>query len=126
MKRLVTRKRPGRPAITEARYHPDDTPYPYKDCRKALKQTAVVAEQHGIADREERAGAQVDLLRMALETIAANWVGDDQLHTDASLAQQRLQDQSLARSALRYARTLDDDRTKQRAAGLKSARVGKR
>ena len=112
------------PPATEFRYVPGDTPYPYKDCRKALRQLGVTAQEHRLADSEERLGAQVDLLRMALETIAAGWVdADGGGPTIPTLAGQRESDQKLARQSLMLARSLDDDRTKQRAAG---GRVGKR
>lgn len=126
---LITRKRAGRKAAeTLARYEPGDTPYPYRDCLKEVKRTGVVAAQeHRSVDREERAGAQVDILRMALETIAANWLDTDGGGPTVSmLAGQRESDQKLARAALKHARALDADRTKAREQGELQHRVGKR
>jgi hypothetical protein len=123
---FVTRRRVNQPARTESRYHPGDTPYPYKDCRKALRQLFVEAERLSSVDVAERSAAQVDLLRMALETIATTWLdADGELQQD-SLINQRTADQQLARLALKHARSLDDDRARARAAGQKAHRVGKR
>jgi hypothetical protein len=125
---LVTRKRVGRKAAeTLARYEPGDTPYPYRDCLKEVKRTGVVAaEQHRSVDREERSGAQVDILRMALETIAARWADADGNIDEQTKINQHAQHQLLALAALRCARALDDDRTKAREQGAQQHRVGKR
>ncbi len=125
---LITRKRAGRKAAdTLARYVPGDTPYPYKDCRREVKRTADVAlTEHRLADVEERLGTQVDILRMALETIAAQWTDEDGTLVNAEAKiKQRAADQSLARHALKHARAFDTDRTKARILGHEH-RVGKR
>lgn len=123
---LVTRARPGKPARTEGRYHPGDTPYPYRDCCRAVKQLGVASVlRHGRSDVEERLAAQVDLLRMSLETIAATWLdADGGGPTVSTLAGQRESDQKLARLALKHTRALDDDR--QQLARSGRVRVGKR
>ncbi len=117
---LITRKRGTKTVDTLARYAPGDTPYPYKDCRREVKRTANVAiEHHRLADVEERLGAQVDILRMALESIAAQWTDEDGMLDDQTTINQRFEDQKLAILALKYARQLDDDRTKARVLGRK-------
>ena len=124
---LITRRRGNRPAVTEQRYAPDDTPYSYRESRREVKKLADditgADDLPAMHDRESRLVAQVDLLRIALETIRATWCDADGKRPDiVQAANQRLDDQRLARYTLQRVRQLDDDRHKARRAALKAHR----